>query len=80
MIKCGSVVLEDENSWSSFVLVPVPLSFMVLSPEYTFQMALALADTHCTANVDLTLKDTLLNIVVDGAIWLLCLVSVISNL
>lgn len=23
MIKCGSVVLEDEKSWSSFVLVPV---------------------------------------------------------
>jgi hypothetical protein len=57
-----------------------PISFLVLSPEYTFQVALALADIYFTTNVAFDFKRFSLKIVVDEAIWLLCLVSAMSNL
>jgi hypothetical protein len=52
--KCGSVVLEDEKSWSSFILVLVPgeASFFSGSESRVlFQVALSLADIYFATNL-----------------------------
>jgi len=66
-------------SYLSQLLVK-PLPVLVLSPKYTFLVAVALADIYFTTNVVFDFEGSLSKMVGDGAIWLPYLGSATSNL